>query len=64
MWGLGDGRGTVQARGVHGQFIQVSPASNVVIVLQSSWPDAEGGANGVGEAYAQALLAAIERAVR
>jgi len=64
VWGLGDGRGTVQARGVHGQIIQVSPASDVVVVLQSSWPDAEGGAEGVGEVPVQALLAAIERAVR
>lgn len=62
VWGLGDGRGTVQARGVHGQTIYVAPASGVVVVMLSSWPDAEGGAPGVGEAQQGALLDAIERA--
>ena len=63
LWGLGDGRGTVQARGVHGQTIHVAPASGVVIAMFSSWPDAEGGAEGVGEVPMQALLAAVEAAV-
>jgi CubicO group peptidase (beta-lactamase class C family) len=64
VWGHGDGRGTVSARGVHGQFIYVAPASGVVIVLLSSWPNAHGGAPGVGEAESLALLKAIETAVR
>jgi CubicO group peptidase (beta-lactamase class C family) len=63
MWGLGDGRGTVQGRGVHGQLLHVAPASGVVIAVFSSWPDAEGGAPGVGSAPLQALLQAIEVAV-
>ncbi|HSG91447.1 MAG TPA: serine hydrolase, partial [Pseudomonadales bacterium] len=50
VWGMGDGRGTVQAHGVHGQAIHVAPESGVVIALLSSWPDADGGAEGVGEA--------------
>jgi hypothetical protein len=64
VWGLGDGRGTFQARGVHGQFVHVAPASGTVIALLSSWPDADGGAEGVGESETIALLAALERAVR
>jgi CubicO group peptidase (beta-lactamase class C family) len=63
LWGVGDGRGTVQARGVHGQTIHVAPAAGVVIAVFSSWPDAEGGAEGVGEEALQALLAAVEAAV-
>ena len=63
VWGLGDGRGTFQARGVHGQFVHVAPATGTVIALLSSWPDADGGAEGVGEAETIALLAALERAV-
>lgn len=60
VWGLGDGRGTVQARGVHGQRIHVAPKSGVVIAVFSSWPDAEGGAPGVGDAELNAFLAALE----
>ncbi|GAB5412626.1 MAG: serine hydrolase [Congregibacter sp.] len=63
VWGLGDGHGTVQARGVHGQFIDVSPATNTVIAVFSSWPDADGGAPGVGEASTQAVIDALKRAV-
>jgi len=64
VWGLGDGRGTVQARGVHGQVIHVAPQTGVVIVILSSWPDAEGGAPGVGEAQQQRLLRALEVALQ
>jgi hypothetical protein len=64
IWGVGDGRGTVQARGVHGQYIHVAPSSGVVIAMFSSWPDADGGAEGVGSEGAQALLSAIEVAVQ
>lgn len=64
VWGLGDGRGTVQARGVHGQTIYLAPASGVVIAMLSSWPDAEGGAPGVDEMAQLALLRAIEHASR
>ena len=64
VWGLGDGRGTVQARGVHGQVIHVAPASNLVIAMFSSWPDAEGGAIGVNPEAQMQLLRAIEEAVQ
>lgn len=64
VWGLGDGRGTVTARGVHGQYIYVAPATGTVIAMFSSWPNADGGAPGVGSQEALALLQAVEEAVR
>ncbi|WOJ92787.1 serine hydrolase [Congregibacter variabilis] len=64
VWGLGDGRGSVQARGVHGQVIHVGPESGVVIVMLSSWPDAEGGAANVGFPQQQQLIESIEAALR
>lgn len=64
VWGSGDGRGTVSARGVHGQYIYVSPSSNIVIAMFSSWPNADGGAPGVGHEGAFAILQAVESAVR
>lgn len=62
VWGLGDG--TVTARGVHGQYIYVAPASNTVIAMFSSWPNADGGAPGVGHDSSVDFLRAVERAVR
>ena len=64
VWGSGDGRGTVSARGVHGQYIYVSPSSNIVIAMFSSWPNADGGAPGVGHEGAFAILQAVENAVQ
>jgi hypothetical protein len=64
VWGSGDGNGTVTARGVHGQYIYVAPLSNIVIAMFSSWPNADGGAPGVGHAESYALLQAIERALQ
>ncbi len=64
VWGLGDGRGTVYAEGVHGQFVFVSPSTNTVIAMFSSWPNADGGAPGVGHDDAMQLLLAIRDAVR
>lgn len=63
IWGVGDGRGTVMAQGVHGQYIYVAPATGTVIAMFSSWPNADGGAPGVGEAGAVAILRAVERAI-
>jgi CubicO group peptidase (beta-lactamase class C family) len=63
VWGIGDGRGSVQARGVHGQTIYVVPETGVVIAMLSSWPDATGGAPGVGEHEQLELLRAIETAL-
>lgn len=64
VWGHGDGRGTVSARGVHGQYIYIAPESQTVIALFSSWPNADGGAPGVGPDEVLALLAAVEQALR
>jgi len=63
VWGLGDGRGTVQARGVHGQVIHVAPESDLVIAVLSSWPDAEGGAENVSEESLGRLLSAVSDTV-
>ncbi len=64
VWGFGDSKGTVTAQGVHGQYIYVSPSTNTVIAMFSSWPDADGGAPGVGTEPSFALLEAIRDAVR
>ncbi len=64
VWGVGDGKSTVLARGVHGQFIYVSPATDIVIAMFSTWPDADGGAAGVGAAGAMAILEAVKTAVQ
>ncbi len=64
VWGVGDGNGTVQARGVHGQVIDVSPSSNTVVVVFSSWPDADGGASGVGSSETQSVIQAIKDALK
>ena len=63
VWGLGDGYGTVYATGVHGQFVYVAPSTKTVIVMFSSWPNADGGADGVGPKEAMELLRALEIAV-
>jgi CubicO group peptidase (beta-lactamase class C family) len=63
VWGIGDGAGTVYAEGVHGQFIFVSPSTRTVIAMFSSWPNADGGASGVGHVEAMAFLFAIRDAV-
>jgi len=62
--GVGDCKGTVMARGVHGQFIYVAPWTGTVIAMFSSWPNADGGAPGVGVQEAFAILKAIEVAVQ
>jgi len=63
VWGTGDGTGTVYAKGVHGQFILVSPSTATVIAMFSSWPNADGGASGVGHKPSMALLQAVRTAV-
>lgn len=62
VWGINDMQGTVYAEGVHGQFIFVSPSTNTVIAMFSSWPNADGGAPGVGHDEAMDLLVAIRDA--
>lgn len=38
--------GTFLAEGAFGQFIYIAPASNVVVVQMSHWPQELGGSNG------------------
>ena len=63
VWGVGDGKGTVFARGVHGQFIYISPSTNVVIAMYSSWPNADGGSPGVGAIASLAILESIKNSI-
>jgi len=63
VWAVGDGAGTVYAEGVHGQFIFVSPSTGTVVAMFSSWPNADGGAPGVGHDASIALLEAVRTAV-
>lgn len=63
VWGVGDGKGTVRANGVHGQFIDVSPSTNTVVAVFSSWPDADGGQEDVGFDQSVALIEAVKAAV-
>jgi hypothetical protein len=63
IWGIGDGKGTVLARGVHGQFIYISPPTGVVIAMYSSWPNADGGAPRVGFDNALKLLESIKNSI-
>ena len=63
VWGIGDGQGTVLARGVHGQFIYISPSTDTVIAMYSSWPNADGGAPGIGVTEALAILESIKNSI-
>ena len=63
VWGIGDGQGTVLARGVHGQFIYISPSTDTVIAMYSSWPNADGGAPGIGATEALAILESIKNSI-
>ncbi len=44
-WSFANAHKAVSAIGVHGQYIYLDPRAEMVIVKQSSSPDAEGGAN-------------------
>lgn len=60
FWGVGDGKSTIDMVGVNGQVVRISPKSNMVIALFSSWP--EMGADdkdGHGWAWNDALLNAL-----
>jgi hypothetical protein len=63
IWGLGDGRKILLARGVHGQFILISPPTETVIVMYSSWPNADGGAPNLGINQSLAILESINNAL-
>ena len=63
VWGLGDGRKILLARGVHGQFILISPPTETVIVMYSSWPNANGDARNLGNNQSLAILESINNAL-
>ena len=63
IWGIGDGEGTLLASGVHGQFIYISPKTGVVITIFSTWPNADGGAPGVGLDSAMEIIEAIKNSI-
>ena len=63
IWGIGDGEGSLLARGVHGQFIYISPNSGVVITIFSTWPNADGGILGVGLDSTMSIIEAIKNSI-
>ncbi len=63
IWGIGDGEGSLLARGVHGQFIYISPKKDVVITIFSTWPNAEGGITGVGFDETMRIIQAIKDSI-
>ncbi|MDC0188956.1 hypothetical protein OAJ81_02205, partial [Gammaproteobacteria bacterium] len=63
IWGIGDGEGTLLARGVHGQFVYVAPKSGVVIAIFSSWPNADGNSLGLGVDSTMEIIEAIKNSI-
>ena len=63
IWGIGDGEGSLLARGVHGQFIYISPNSGVVITIFSTWPNADGGILGVDFDSTMSIIEAIKNSI-
>ena len=58
-WHFGNAHKAVSAIGVHGQYIYLDPVAQMVVVKQSSSPDAEGGANGSNDTDGPLLYQAI-----
>ena len=63
IWGVGDGEATLLAKGVHGQFIYISPKTGVVITIFSTWPNADGGAPEVGFDSVMEIIEAIKNSI-
>lgn len=53
FWGSGGDNSDFMAAGIHGQRVYISPTSNMVIVLFSSWPTA--GGNGTDHGWQLSL---------
>jgi len=53
FWGSGGDNNDFMAAGIHGQRVYISPSSNMVVVLFSSWPTA--GGNGTDHGWQQSL---------
>jgi CubicO group peptidase (beta-lactamase class C family) len=41
FWGVGNGEGDLNMLGIHGQIVHIAPEANMVIVLFSTWPEAD-----------------------
>ena len=52
---------TFSAAGVHGQNIYIDPAADVVVVIQSTYPEADGEFFAVNGAFFQAMVAHLAR---
>jgi CubicO group peptidase (beta-lactamase class C family) len=58
-WSFANAHGAVAAIGVHGQYIYLDPRAEMVVVKQSSSPDAEGGANELNDTDGPLLYQAL-----
>lgn len=58
-WVYNNAHKAVSAIGVHGQFIYMDPVAKLVVVKQSSSPDASGGANGSNDTDGPMLYQAL-----
>ena len=58
-WGRGNPGRDIRGLGVHGQYLHVAPADNIVIAMYSSWPRADGDAKNHGWSHAYALASGI-----
>lgn len=55
-WGRGNDGRDIRGLGVHGQYLHIAPAQNIVVAMYSSWPraDGDGSTHGWDQAYALA----------
>jgi CubicO group peptidase (beta-lactamase class C family) len=60
-WTFNNAHRTTSAIGVHGQYIWLDPVAQMVVVKQSSSPDAEGGANESNDTDGPLLYMALAR---
>ncbi|MBT7335754.1 MAG: serine hydrolase [Gammaproteobacteria bacterium] len=61
-WTEGNAGGDVSGYGIHGQFVRVAPKSDVVVVMYSTWPRADGNGETHGwEASAELIDAIITK---
>lgn len=58
-WGEGNDGNDVSGYGIHGQFVRVAPADDIVITMYSSWPRADGDAATHGWEQSAELMEAI-----
>jgi len=58
-WGEGNVGNDVSGVGIHGQYVRVAPADNIVITMYSTWPRADGDGKTHGWDPSAELLEAI-----